>query len=138
MTTAAASSEDFPGRALRWNAGYTALCGAAALLFGPALAAALGVADVRFLWGTGAFLLVVAGAMALVARRRQPLAALLLTLGDVGYVAASVGLVLCFPAALGSAGKEVVLLVALGVVGFVVAQGRGLWRLRRAEAGAGA
>lgn len=132
MTTAAALSEHFPGRALRWNAGYTALCGAAALGGGPALAAALGVADVRLLRGTGAFLLLVAGAMALAARRRQPLEALLLTLGDVGYVAASVALVLCFPAALGSAGKEVVLLVALGVLGLVAVQGRGLWRLRQA------
>lgn len=108
------------------NAAYTAVCGLISLGGSSALAGPFGLSEPLPLQAVGVFLIVVAAAMGAAAKlvSRSLVPALLLTVGDAGYVAASVGAVVLAP--LSGAGKAVTLAVAAIVVVFVVLQGRAL------------
>lgn len=113
---------DSLAKLLFFNAAYTAGCGLVSLAGASALAGPFGLSEPMALQAVGAFLIVVAGAMAssgaLVKRTLIP--ALLLTLGDVGYVLASIGAVVIFP--LSGLGMAVTLGVAAVVAVFVALQ----------------
>ena len=110
------------------NSAYTALCGLAALAGASVLAGPFGISEPMALPAVGAFLIVVAVAMAGAASlvRRSIIPAMLLTVGDVGYVLASVGVVAIFP--LTALGKAVTLGVAGLVAVFVALQARAIRR----------
>jgi hypothetical protein len=121
---------DSLSKLLSWNAAYTGLCGVVSLAGAAALTGPFGLSDPLALQAVGAFLIAVAGAMAGAAWlvKRSLLPAMLLTVGDVGYVAASVGAVLLFP--LSGLGQAVTLGVAGLVLIFVALQARAIARAR--------
>jgi hypothetical protein len=123
---------DFLGRVLLLNAAYTAVCGLVLLLLATVLALPFGLAQPLPLQVVGGFLLLVAGGMAFAAKmvRRTLAPALLLTVGDAGYVGASLGLALLFPGTLSALGRLSTIGVAASVAMFVVAQAVGLVRAR--------
>ena len=113
-------------RLLAFNAAYTAMCGVISLAGASTLAEPFGLKDAMPLQAVGAFLIVVAAAMVLAARLvpRTRIPAALLTVGDVGYIAASIGAVALGP--LSALGKGVTLAVAALVAVFVMMQAKAL------------
>ncbi len=111
---------------LSLNSAYTAVCGLIAVAGASVLAVPFGVSEPMALPAVGVFLIVVAVAMAGAAAmvRRSIIPAVLLTVGDVGYVLASVSVVAVFP--LSGLGKSVTLGVAAVVAVFVLLQGKAI------------
>jgi uncharacterized membrane protein len=120
---------------LKANSIYTLLCGLILLATGHLLAAPLGLAGPLILWIIGAGFLLF-GAVLGRAARQSPIRlaeAGILTFMDVGYVIASLLLVIGWPEALSSLGKLAVIDVATIVAILVVTQFLGLRRLSARE-----
>lgn len=113
---------------LKVNSVYTFLCGASFVTGADKLSGSLGVNDVAAVLGVGAFLITVSAAMAATAfiKPFRKMLAWLLTVGDIGYVAASIAVV--FLGKLNETGNIVVLSVAAIVMVLVILQIRGLIR----------
>ena len=113
-------------RLLVFNAAYTAVCGLVLLIGAGALTGPFGLTQPIELQVVGGFLIIVAVQMVvavkLLPRTRVP--AIALTLGDVGYVAASVAAVVIVP--MTGLGQAVTLGVAAIVAVFVGLQARAL------------
>ena len=113
-------------RLLGFNAMYTATCGLILLAGAGALTGPFGLTQPIELQVVGGFLLIVAVQMGVAAKvlPRTRVPAMLLTGGDVGYVAASVAAVMIVP--MTGLGQAVTLGVAAIVAVFVVLQGQAL------------
>ena len=118
-------------RTLVTNAAFTGLSALAMAVFGPQLAALMGLDSAVPLWIAAGLFVPYAVLLALSARRPRVLDAALFVAADIAYVAACVGLA-AWPGLLSGMGKELVVLSAVAVLFFVAGQWVGLKRLQAA------
>lgn len=111
-------------RAFLVNAIYCLLCGAPLVFDAAALAEPLGVTSPMVLRGFGVFLIVFGAVLGATARARKfPRGfGMLLTVGDAGYVLASFAFVLIDGHLVSALARTLIVAVAVGVAGLVVAQ----------------
>lgn len=117
-------------RVLLFNAAYTAGCGALFLVGASSLANPFGLAQPTPLQLVGVFLLVVAVCLVIASRlvARTLIPAAILTMGDAGYIAASLAVAAFIP--MTALGRGVVLAVASIVLVFATFQARLILRIR--------
>lgn len=118
-------------RTLATNAAFTGLSAVAMIVFGPQLAALMGLDSALPLWIAAALFVPYAVLLALSARRPRVLGAALFVIADLAYVAACAALA-AWPGLLSGMGKELVVLSAVLVLFFVAGQWVGLKRLQAA------
>lgn len=118
-------------RAMMANAAVTAACGAVALAGAGTWMRAFELSQTWLPYALGALYVGFGGLLALVAARRRPVEAVVVTALDAGYGLASLAALGAFPGVMNGAGREAIAAVAVLVAGFVTAQTVGIARVRK-------